>query len=207
MHKTLRLGNCSDDELVRLARLDPAAAGSRQAAGELLGRHRGRVYSWCFRQVGEHELALDLAQDVLFGAYRNLDKFGGRCPFVCWLWMVARNRCLSELRRPSLWCDDEFDLEAVAASQAGPDREFEERLDEERLLQLMQAALDPVERQAIWLRCIEKMPVEAVTIALDLTAASGARAVLQRARRKLRSALDRQADAEFDAPKTGNESP
>jgi RNA polymerase sigma factor (sigma-70 family) len=205
MSQTPDLRNRTDDELLRLALADPAAGDSRRAAGELLGRYRGRVYAWCLRHVGEHEHALDLAQDVLLSAYRNLDRFGGRCPFVCWLWMVARNRCLSELRRPSLWYDEEFELETVVAPQPGPDREFEERFDEERLLALMRDSLDPVEHRALWLRCFELMPVEAITAALGLTEASGARAVLQRARRKLRSALDRQEDVPFRSPEPRGE--
>jgi RNA polymerase sigma-70 factor, ECF subfamily len=181
----------SDEELVRAALADPDAESGRQAAGELLGRHRGRVYAWCLRHLGDHERALDLAQEVLIGAWRRLDTFGGQCPFVCWLWAIARNRCLSELRRPALLRDEGFDLDELPTARPSPDRELEDRLDEERVLALVARHLDPVEQRALWLRCFERMPVDAITLALGLTEATGARAVLQRARRKLRAALDR----------------
>ena len=57
------------------------------------------------------------------------------------------------------------------------------------LVDLVADCLDGVERQALRLRCFERMPVDAITTALDLKESTGARAVLQRARRKLRAAL------------------
>jgi DNA-directed RNA polymerase specialized sigma24 family protein len=41
----------------------------------------------------------------------------------------------------------------------------------------------------LWLRCFEKVPVDEITRMLGITEASGARGVLQRARRRLRAAL------------------
>ena len=40
---------------------------------------------------------------------------------------------------------------------------MEERLAEEELLALIRRCLDPVEQQALWLRCFERMPVESIT--------------------------------------------
>jgi len=91
-----------DRELVRRACDHADEIDGRRAAAELLGEYRGRVYAWCMRHMADHEQALDLAQDVLLLAYRNLNTYSGRSPFVCWLWAIARNRCLSELRRPNL---------------------------------------------------------------------------------------------------------
>jgi DNA-directed RNA polymerase specialized sigma24 family protein len=57
------------------------------------------------------------------------------------------------------------------------------------MLDLVRRHLDPLEREAIWLRCYEGMPVEEITGLLGIDTASGARGILQRARRKLRAAL------------------
>jgi DNA-directed RNA polymerase specialized sigma24 family protein len=56
---------------------------------------------------------------------------------------------------------------------------------------LLREHLSPVEQEAIWLRCFERLPVGDVTRMLGLTHASGARSVLQSARGKLRAALER----------------
>jgi len=179
------------DDLGLLARAvaNPESPAGRHAASALLGRYRERVYIWCLRYTRDHETALDMAQEVLISAYRNLGSFGERAAFGSWLFSIARNRCLSELRRPALLVDEEADPDARASNRAAPDRELEERLDEEELKALIQRCLDPVEQQALWLRCFEKMPVEEITALLGITEASGARGVLQRARRKLKAAI------------------
>lgn len=178
-----------DDELVRRACAAPDELARRRAASALLGRYRVRVYAWCRRHVGDHDRALDLAQEVLLLAYRHLASYRGRSPFAGWLWAVTRNRCLNELRRPRLLGDDEVDLDALPSSGRRPDELLEEALGEEALVALIRETLDPTEQQALRLRCFERMPVDAITRALRIREASGARAVLQRARRKLRAAL------------------
>ena len=180
----------SDQDLLKQALDNPDSPTGRQAASTLLGRYQQRVYIWCRRFVRDHELALDLAQEVLVGAYRNLGSFGGRSQFGSWIFSITRNRCLSELRRPALLVDDEFDPDDRASDQVRPDQDLENRVAEEELLALIRVSLDEVEQQALWLRCFEKVPVDEITKLLGIEEASGARGVLQRARRKLRAALE-----------------
>ena len=123
-------------------------------------------------------------------AYGSLATFDQRAEFGSWIFAIARNRCLSELRRPSLVLDDLADPDAGATPRPGPDVELLDRMDEEALLGLIDDRLEPVERSALWLRCFEKLPVDDITAMLSLDEASGARAVLQRARRKLVRALE-----------------
>lgn len=185
----------ADDLILLRQALDNAEPErGRRAASALLGRYRDRVYIWCLRYVRDHEQALDMAQEVLLSAYRNLGAFGGRSQFGSWLFSIARNRCLSELRRPSLLVDEGADPDDRADRQAPPDRELDERLAEEDLLELIRRRLEPVEQQALWLRCFEKLPVDEITRLLVIDEASGARGVLQRARRKLRAALAAERD-------------
>ena len=178
-----------DLKLLGWALEHPDSDTGRHAASALLDRYRERVYIWCLRYTRDHEQALDMAQEVLISAYRNLGSFGGRSQFGSWIFSITRNRCLSELRRPSLLVDEEADPDDQLTRQAGPDRDLEDRLAEEELLELIRRCLDPVEQQALWLRCFEKMPVDEITKVMEIAEASGARGVLQRARRKLRAAL------------------
>ncbi len=185
----------ADDALVAAAQADPDGPRGRAAASLLLERYHQRVYAWCYRHVRDRELALDLAQDVLVNAYRNLGSFGGRAAFGSWLFAIVRNRCLSELRRTRLEQEDEEILALVADWRPTPDRTLEDQQDEDILLDLIARHLDPVEQEALWLRCVERMAVEDITRLLEVQESSGARAVLQRARRKLRAALDHAAGA------------
>ena len=181
-----------DRQLLDTARRDPASAESRNAASELLRRHQRQVYVWCFRYTRDHERAIELAQDVLLSAYRSLGTFEGRSQFSSWLYMIARNRCLRAVRAPRLVRDDDVDLDALPHPDGNPERLFEDREGEERLRRLVMDHLDADERQALWMRCFERLPVEEIGRTLQVDNISGARALLQRARRKLRAALEQE---------------
>lgn len=181
----------SDGELLAAAR-DGRDEGERdRAIACLLSRYQRRVYVWCYRLVRDHERALELAQDVLVNAWRSLDRFEERARFSSWLFALARNRCLSELRRARPRLDPEFDFDALSDGRPNPEESLLARLDEESALVLVRDELQPLEQEALWLRCYDGLPVEAITEVLGVTELSGARAVLQRARRKLRAAIRR----------------
>lgn len=180
----------SDGDLVRKVQSGVGTPDGRAAAEELFARYRKPVYLMCFRYVKSHDRALDVSQDVLLRAFERLDSFDHRSEFSCWLFTIARNRCLNVLRSIKLWEDDGSDPDYIPAGGAGPDRLVEEREEEERMLELIRKTLEPDEQKALWLRCFEKVPVDEISRLLGVESASGARALLQRARRKLRAALE-----------------
>lgn len=178
-----------DTALLRRAQAEPGSPGGRRAASELLARYQERVYIWCRRQLGDHERALDAAQEVLLSAYRNLASFRGSAQFSSWLFAIARNRCISEMRRPRFLVDEAADPDALGDRREDPAEALLEKLDEERVLGLIRQHLEPREQAVIWMRCIEGMSIPAITRALAIEQSSGARGVLQRARRRLRAAM------------------
>jgi RNA polymerase sigma-70 factor (ECF subfamily) len=184
------LNGRTDEDLVRQVNDGRDTAAGRAAATELLGRYRRPVYVWCYRYVGDHEHALDLSQDVLMRAWQSLETFAGRSKFSSWLFAIARNSCLNEVRRVRLFGDDEPDFDRVTDGRSNPARELEEREDENRLIGLIGKKLEPLEQKALWLRCFERLPVEEITKILDIDSVSGARGLLQKARRKLKTAIE-----------------
>ncbi len=182
-----------DETLLRQFQDDPGGTQGRAAVSELLGRYRKRVYLWCFRFVRHHDQALDLAQEVLISAYRALPGFEGRSRFSSWLFAIAHNRCVSAGRAARLPRDEEVDLATLVDPAPGPESALDERQREEAMLELIRRHLDPVEQDALWLRGVERMGVDDITRVLGITMSSGARGVLQSARRKLRAALEREA--------------
>jgi RNA polymerase sigma-70 factor (ECF subfamily) len=184
-------GDPADEELLARFRAAPDEGPGRDAAGELLGRYRGRVYLWCYRMVRDHERAMDLAQDVLVKAWRALPHFGGRSRFSSWLFAIARNECLTALRPKRLRQDPHVDPVDLLIDHDDPAALLITREEEDAMLTLITESLSPLEQDAIWLRCFERLPVGEVTRLLGLTHASGARSVLQSAREKLRAALER----------------
>lgn len=85
------------------------------------------------------------------------------------------------------------DLEQYTDDVAGIDVQLAERQELQQVLHLVHTELDEQERRALMLRSFEQLPVEEITRMLGLDGAAGARALLQRARRKLRAALQRNA--------------
>lgn len=179
-----------DEDLVRAIQADPLSAGGRAMASELFARHQRRVYLWCHQHVRERERALDLTQDVFARAWKALPGFAFRSKFSWWLFVITRNCCLNAVTAPSLLRDDEVDPDALSATGPDPAERHELETDEESVRQLMMEHLDEQERLALWLGCFERMPVDAITRALGLSNATGARGLMQRARRKLRAALE-----------------
>jgi len=186
--------NVPDEELLRVIRSAGDAERRRAAATALVCRYRDSVYLWCFRYTGDVERALDLSQDVLTSVWEKIELFEGRAKFSSWLYAVTRNRCIDASRHVSYLLDE--DAVAAAPDRSPlPDAALYEEQDEQWLLQTIRTELEPDEQQAIWLRCVERMGIDDVTRIMKLENASGARTVLQRARKKLRGALERRKEA------------
>jgi RNA polymerase sigma-70 factor (ECF subfamily) len=184
--------DASDEDLVRRYLADPDGTGGRAAASAVLGRYQNALYLWCFRYVRDHERALDLVQETMLGAFERMDGFAGRARFSSWLFAIARNRCLNAIRRARPLEDGEDALDAVTEPGPSPDQGMVETEDEERILRLIRDELDPIEQRALSLRCFEQLPVDDITRMLGVEGETGARSVLQSARRKLRAALARE---------------
>ena len=180
----------ADEDLLLEARADPGSGPSRRAASELLGRYRQQVYQWCFRYAGNHEAAMDMAQDAMIRAYEKLDTFEGRARFSSWLFAVTRSTCLNSVARVRFEQDGEFDLEGIADTTQLPDAIVEAVDDRNRMLSVIRSALDDEEQEAVILRYFEQMTPDEITRIMGLESKSGARGLLQRARRKLREALE-----------------
>lgn len=84
----------SDEQLV-----DAARRGDATAMDQLLRRHYDRVHAVCRRIAGSSRDADDAAQEAMIRVVRNLDKFDGRSSFGTWVYRIATNTSLDELRK------------------------------------------------------------------------------------------------------------
>lgn len=103
-----------------LARL--AAAGDRDALDTLLDRHLERVHAICRRILGHREDALDATQEALIAVSRAIHRFDGRAQFTTWLYRIATNAAIDELRRRGRRpVPSEPTIEVAAPGVGGPD--------------------------------------------------------------------------------------
>lgn len=91
---TLR-GIAPDDSTLLAA----ARAGDRDALDQLLRRHHDRVHAVCRRIAGATRDADDATQEALIRIVRGLDSFDGRSKFSTWVYRIATNTALDELRK------------------------------------------------------------------------------------------------------------
>jgi RNA polymerase sigma-70 factor (ECF subfamily) len=75
--------------------------GDTEAFDELVRRYKDRVYNVIYRFLGNHEDALDVAQEVFMRAYRGLESFQGHAQVYTWLYSIAANLARNRLRDSS----------------------------------------------------------------------------------------------------------
>jgi RNA polymerase sigma-70 factor (ECF subfamily) len=84
----------SDADLLR-AHVD----GDPDAFGELVRRHRDRLWAVALRTIGDREEAADAVQDALLSAHRAAARFRGESAVTTWLHRIVVNACLDRIRR------------------------------------------------------------------------------------------------------------
>jgi RNA polymerase sigma-70 factor (ECF subfamily) len=76
-------------------------AGDPEAFGELVRRHRDRLWAVALRTLGDREEAADAVQEALLSAFRRADTFRGDSAVTTWLHRIVVNACLDRIRRRS----------------------------------------------------------------------------------------------------------
>jgi len=84
----------TDEQLVEVA-----LRGERGAFETLVRRHQRALVSHIYRHTGQHDGALDLAQDVFLKVYLSLDTFDPKYRFTTWLYRIASNCAIDQLRK------------------------------------------------------------------------------------------------------------
>lgn len=184
----------SDEELVARALQSGPADPANPWLHELFSRHQRRVVLWCLRYSANREEALDLAQDVLANTFRRLETFQGHSKFTTWLFTVCRNHCLNAIKSKAARPESAGE-ELLQTLPAPAGESMEDRLTQESYLKLahewIREALDETEQRVFVMHFQDEMPLDAITRALGLTNASGAKAYIVSARRKLSEAARR----------------
>jgi RNA polymerase sigma-70 factor (ECF subfamily) len=75
--------------------------GERKAFVELVRRHNKPIYNFVLRQLRTPSVAEDLTQDVFMRLVQNAAEFKHEARFSTWLYTIARNLCIDQLRKLS----------------------------------------------------------------------------------------------------------
>ncbi len=168
------LAGHSDEQLMELLR-----TGCDEALAELVRRYQQELFRFCLHYLRDPEQARDRVQETFLRVFRARESFDTARQFKPWLLCIARNLCLSELKRPRM-----ASLDAIGESMenawedrwspgAGPAavRSPYERLavDEQRkaLIQALES-LDPEDRELIVMRYFEQLGPQEMAAILEV---------------------------------------
>jgi RNA polymerase sigma-70 factor (ECF subfamily) len=184
-----------------------AQAGDRDALDRLIRAHYDRIHAVCRRITGNESDAADAAQEALIAMVRGLHRFDGRSAFSTWVYRIATNASLDELRRRRrrplsvVHDDDRADLEAADSSSALP---FDQIADRELL---ERALLDVPEdfRIPVVLRDVADLDYQEIADTLDVPIGT-VKSRIARGRGMLGAALARHGNHEA-GPRRPTEAP
>jgi RNA polymerase sigma-70 factor (ECF subfamily) len=171
--------------------------GDQRAFEALVQRYNVPLFNFICHCLGDYDLACDVSQQVFLQLYISMPTLRTGEPLKAWLFQVARNRCLDELRRKRAIhfsdlesASDEDDLSPLAIM---PDtrplpEEIAERHDLQRSLRSAIDALPPKFRSVVLLRYIGQLSFSEIGKTLNMPEAT-AKTYFQRARPLLRNAL------------------
>lgn len=74
-------------------------AGDQSAFRRLFDRHKGRVINYCYRYCANAQIAEELAQETFLRVYKAAPRYRPEAAFKTWLYKIAINVCLNELRK------------------------------------------------------------------------------------------------------------
>jgi RNA polymerase sigma-70 factor (ECF subfamily) len=96
------VGDVRDESSTDADLLAAHADGDPDAFGELVRRHRDRLWAVALRTLGDREEAADALQDALVSAFRagrGSSAFRGDSAVTTWLHRIVVNACLDRVRR------------------------------------------------------------------------------------------------------------
>jgi len=158
--------------------------GQRDAAGGLVDRYQKRLFNVALRMLGNVQDAEDVTQTVFLNAFLKLRTYDPRYRFFSWVYRMAVNESLNELkrRRRTVTVEDAPDIPAPGSA---PDRaaEVEDRVGRALL------SLKPDDRAVVVLKHFVSFSYEEIADVLEIPVKT-VKSRLFTARERLRLALD-----------------
>lgn len=173
--------------------------GDARAMDELVDRHGGSVYNFVRRFLGRDARVDDVVQEVWLKVLRGAGGFDGRSRFTTWVFSIARNACLDDLRKRQRLRAHHEDAEDEVAEAPDPGPPVHERVSRQELTALVDGAIEELPdelREVFLLREQTDMTFTEIAEALGIpreTAKSRMRYALLRVRKHLRAQLGEEA--------------
>jgi RNA polymerase sigma factor (sigma-70 family) len=179
-----------------------ALAGDQRAFEIMVRRYSTPLFNFICHFLGDYDQACDVLQQVFMRFFTSLPKLGTGVPFKPWLFQVARNCCVDELRRRRRYAiqfsqleseNDENDISFLnEIPDGGPlPEDLAERHDLQQVLHRAIESLPPKFRAVVMLRYTSQLSFAEIGRTLNMPEAT-AKTYFHRAKILLRKMLSSQ---------------
>ena len=118
-------------------------AGDHAAFAELVERYEAKMLRYGHRFLSDRDDIDDIVQDVFIKTYQNMQSFDTSMRFSPWIYRIAHNEFVSELRKSSRRPFVPFDFDALVSHTVYEDPVEEER-ERAEMLQMIEAGLEKI---------------------------------------------------------------
>jgi len=166
--------------------IEEVLKGNSKAYGPLVEKHKGMVYTICFKIVRKAEEAEELAQDTFIKAFDKLEKFRGESKFSTWLYRIAYNAAISMTRKRRLEVHalDDFVISNYSEDEARENLDLVDPEEQQKTLQNALQNLSDDDYLIINLFYLKELAVADISSITGLSSAN-VKVKLHRIRKKL----------------------
>jgi RNA polymerase sigma factor (sigma-70 family) len=182
-------------------------AGDQRAFEIMVQRYHTSLFNFICHFLGDYDQACDVLQQVFLRFFTSLPKLGTDEPFKPWLFQVARNCCVDELRRRRRYAlqfsqlESENDENDISLLNEIPDtsplpEDLAERHDLQQVIGQAIQSLPPKFRAVVLLRYTSQLSFSEIGRTLNMPEAT-AKTYFHRAKILLRKLLSGQLQTAY----------
>ncbi|MEC8451775.1 MAG: sigma-70 family RNA polymerase sigma factor [Pseudomonadota bacterium] len=159
-----RLSQLSDDELVRIAKLQLPYVTT--AYETIFHRYHKKLLQICFRYLKSAEEAEETVNDTLLIVFNKINQFEERAKFRTWLYKIAHNQALTRLRKKQA---EHVELnEALSEIEKHEEQSQQDHTNEQQQLNKLLDLLSLEERSIVVFRMTGNLEFSEISQILDV---------------------------------------
>lgn len=157
----------SSEDSVDKAIVAKVVGGDVDAYADLMARYQAKLQRYVTYLIHDQTASHDVVQETFIKAYQNLNGFNSKYKFSSWIYRIAHNEAMNEVKKLRHMSDSDID----ELPESGYDPHMDEKLDKDILKAHVQGCvtkLEPKYREVVQLVYFEHMKYEEVSEVLHV---------------------------------------